>query len=220
MSEVNLSSSVGFSNSSLSNQCSTVAVFTEPTSRSQKRVRKVLEEEDYIEKIDKIIERDFFPDVAKLKAQLAYQEASERGDLVEMARLREQWTQSRPETVRSSVLDTPVILSRTDEESKLNHSEGDKEPAVPDATLDKFLVKYTSEDNASFQEILDETKAREMVKYPWLFLNEEKANQEVNEAKSLPSIETQAIEDKRPAGLLTWHFKNKNTVMYYPEEPS
>jgi hypothetical protein len=41
-----------------------------------------------------------------------------------------------------------------------------------DASLDSFLAKYTSEDNASFNEILEESERRHRQKHAWLFEKE------------------------------------------------
>jgi len=40
-------------------------------------------------------------------------------------------------------------------------------------SLDQYLCKNTSEDNASFSEILEETQQKHRDKHSWLFENEE-----------------------------------------------
>lgn len=49
---------------------------------------KILSEDKYIEEMAKIIQRDFFPDLEKLKAQNAYLDAQERKDYAEMEAIR------------------------------------------------------------------------------------------------------------------------------------
>lgn len=50
----------------------------------------------------KIIQRDFFPDLEKLKVQNEYLEAMERNDVIKMRELHLKYTEKRPPTLRSA----------------------------------------------------------------------------------------------------------------------
>lgn len=54
--------------------------------RRSSRGVKVLDEDEYVEKVEKIVERDFFPELESLKAQTEYMDAAERKDEVSMSR--------------------------------------------------------------------------------------------------------------------------------------
>jgi len=54
--------------------------------RRSSRGVKVLDEDEYVEKVAKIVERDFFPELENLKDRTEYMDAEERNDLVAMSR--------------------------------------------------------------------------------------------------------------------------------------
>lgn len=49
----------------------------------------------------------------------------------------------------------------------------EEEAAEPLPSLDVFLSRYTSEDNASFREIMEVAKERGRVRHAWLYQAEE-----------------------------------------------
>lgn len=86
-------------------------------------------------------------------------------------------------------------------------------------SLDKFLAKNTSEDNASFEKIMEATRAKRREKHNWLYQQQNELHERLDASKALPgSFEAQilAIENKSN-NLDTWKYVAKNALMYPPE---
>ncbi|XP_075390280.1 splicing factor ESS-2 homolog isoform X1 [Tenrec ecaudatus] len=195
--------------------------------------QRVLDEEEYIEGIQTVIQRDFFPDVEKLQAQKEYLEAEENGDLERMRQIAIKFgsalgkmsREPLPPYVTPATFETPEVHTgpamgahkprprgRGAEDGEAMEEE-EKEP-LP--SLDVFLSCCTSEDNASFQEIMEVAKEKSRARHAWLYQAEEEFEKRQQENLALPSAEHQAIESGK-AGVETWKYKAKNSLMYYPE---
>ncbi|XP_058472627.1 splicing factor ESS-2 homolog [Solea solea] len=196
---------------------------------TDKPKRNVLDEVQYIESLEKIIQRDFFPDVTKLQAQKEYLEAEENGDLERMRdisiRYGSSLTKSTPRSsapyVTPASFETPVGQSGSPSSIRGNKGlDGDykdedkEEKELP--SLDRFLVKNTSEDNASFEQIMDLAEDKEKLRHSWLYEAEAEFKQRHEENLALLAPEKAALECIK-AGLETWEYKAKNALMYYPE---
>uniref|UniRef100_H9GZY3 Ess-2 splicing factor homolog n=1 Tax=Equus caballus TaxID=9796 RepID=H9GZY3_HORSE len=197
--------------------------------------QRVLDEEEYIEGLQAVIQRDFFPDVEKLQAQKEYLEAEENGDLERMRQIAIKFgsdlgkmsREPPPPYVTPATFETPEVhtgagvvgnkprgrgrgLEDGDGEA------GEEEEKEPLPSLDVFLSRYTSEDNASFQEIMEVAKEKSRARHAWLYQAEEEFEKRQKDNLALPSAEHQAIGSGQ-AGVETWKYKAKNSLMYYPE---
>ena len=192
----------------------------------KKRKAKVLEEDEYVEKVEKIIERDFFPELDKLKAQSDYIDAAERKDTTQMQRLRERFS-----TNRINRLESPAGFEDHGEFSRKNPEEtpksfqtdpdDERDKELKGVSLDQFLSKHTSEDNESFHDLMEEQREEFERTHSWMFKKEEQLSIEDKKTQlTLPSIEDQSAtkSEKRPESkpLDGWTYKNENAVFYHP----
>ncbi|RWS25680.1 protein DGCR14-like protein [Leptotrombidium deliense] len=199
-----------------------VVVF-DASKNNKKRKRTVLDEDSFTSDMEKIIERDFFPDLPKMKECLDYQEALQKNDVDKLNELRLKWKDNNEEIIINSPsgFETPFEEPcECEDSSKRNDKSQEKEEKsniskTNNLSLDEYLTKYTSEDNSSFDSIMEEAKQKHKDKYPWLYLDEKKETLKYIEGLQVPSIDEQA-KQKQPK-LLTWKYQNMNSIMYYPE---
>lgn len=208
---------------------------SKPASTLRKPMKlKVLDEDAYLNEMGKIIERDFFPDLEKLRAQNDYLEALERNDMQKVRELHAKYSSGRiPFQDRSyaspATFETPVD-SRPNEDTALGEAMTDVDTTSESSectnvicpenkkkiSLDEYLGSHTSEDNQSFQEIIKESEIQHRHKNAWLYETEESsANKDSN--LTVPSIEEQANVIKRPFNLDSWKYQSKNYIMYVPD---
>ncbi|KAG0339344.1 DiGeorge syndrome critical region protein 14 [Podila horticola] len=253
--------------------------------------QQILEEDDYTEALSKIIERDFFPDIAKLKRQHEYLDAIAMNDTqriqaaardlagndtpLTQRRLRtpaqtprigrtglpnEAWTPARvdignatptwkdddPERPISLSEDTPMLdtpTGKTLKKMRKSATETPEESTIDTSlSLDQFQARYTSEDNASFNEILEKMNRRKKEKYSWMYDQEKKSMrlieqsnnpemkllrqsgedsdllQRSDDTSTLDKATMQvALTDNRAGTIPTWGYRAKNALMYFPE---
>jgi len=118
--------------------------------RKKKHKRVVLTEEYFLFALEKIIERDFFPNSIKL-----------REDLAELTRTCDK--QSSSSSSSSSKLTSTSTLTAA-QQSEIN-----KEINVDGLNLNNFFTLYTSEDNASFNNVLESDIKDHKRRYHWAF---------------------------------------------------
>jgi len=199
----------------------------------RKRKVKVLDEDEYVERVEKIIERDFFPELDKLKAQNDYIEAREKNDYATMSRLQEKYSGCRPGTglgrrlTSPATFETPEEPRRETDPGRPKESEEDAKSVVGDdgeeeeetgkVNLDKFLANHTSEDNESFVELQVEAEKKHRMKNAWMYKDESLYLENKAREMELPSIEQQADPPPRPLEVEGWTYQNINHVFHNPD---
>lgn len=214
--------------------------------RRRKKV-KVLAEEDYVDRVEAIIERDYFPELEKLHAQADYIDAKERNDTVTMMRLQEKYSGCKPVATRlasPATFETPQDLPReadprrpggTNEPDETpDNKDGNEKVSPPEEkkkkqSLDDFLANHTSEDNMSFDDIQEEAAKKHRIKNAWMYKDEAIHLERKAITMTLPSIEQQAAlpwggpsssasgHDDKPMDIDQWTYQNINHVMHYPD---
>ncbi|KAL0951040.1 hypothetical protein HGRIS_007780 [Hohenbuehelia grisea] len=146
---------------------------TPPPERSLNR-QVVLDEDEYTAALSHIIARDFFPSLVHLDATNGYLDALQTKDpqLIGQSVRRLEELNSTPATLYrgrtpgqtpyGAVGDTPLRTPRGEPPTKRARYD-------TDMSLDHFQTRYTSEDNSSFTQILDEENRTRKERWAWAF---------------------------------------------------
>ncbi|KAJ5302606.1 hypothetical protein N7476_009405 [Penicillium atrosanguineum] len=220
-----------------------------PAPKRIKRPATVLDEDVYTSALSHIIARDFFPGLLENKAKQEYLDALESNDnewiksskkrLASVMRTPTPGSNARQKTDAGSVAGTPHHMpSRADETPVVGEAIRLylEVPDVSNMGLLAFQAKYTSEDNESFNKVLDKQNTKKREKYAWLW-NQNKvpsARQIAHHQREAKRIaaqggnpETALIKQDdapalktdlsaRPARPDAWNSRPDNSLMFLP----
>ena len=182
----------------------------------QKRIPSThLKEDHYAEVVDSLIERDYFPDLPSLRLQHGLAVAERRGDHHAAAEFRHRlaaMTPATPLVSKPAVVTEDGDKSATSKDQRLEVSLVDGSSRVLDlagTTLDKFQARYTSEDNASFEKLIEKDKSKRRQKESWVEDAERKHNQNVG------SIRLAVQDGEQLQGQLQLGNHDARSVMYF-----
>ena len=175
--------------------------------------QQLLSEEEYVDGLERIIARDFFPMLSGAMRRREEQEEIMQGftsadpEVIERSVKRiETWMDSTPAAASWSVRsktqnslpestprqpvpqDTPqrgggaAEMQTPASARDLARKRRRDLPYDPTLTLDEFQARYTSEDNASFAEIINQENAARRIKYAWAYRAEQTANDKARRA--------------------------------------
>jgi len=212
-----------------------IALMPPPAPKRIKRPTVVLEEETYIDGLSHIIARDYFPGLIQTEAKQEFLEALDSKDDIWIQdagqRLQEAMSGKTPgrrgvsfdslpdQTPKGFVGETPKSASK---------KETPTEPQINvNLSLGAYQTKYTSEDNESFNKLLDKQniKNREKHAYLWSGNKIPSARQiayQEREAKRLTASATSNAltllnKDTRPAMPNYTKADPKNAFMFEPD---
>ena len=209
---------------------------TDASPRSLDR-QVILEEDEYTEALSHIIARDFFPSLVHLDATNNYLDAlkSQDPDRIQ-ATVRRMEEINTPVTRRRTgetvgamptpyggrgTYDTPLRTPYSSDQYGADDEGGEplskRRRFDTDMSLDNFQAKYTSEDNASFLDILSDENKKRKETYGWAY-NAQKRVEEQRERMlegrerlliEPPQVSATGVREKfrieapKPVGLIT-----------------
>jgi protein DGCR14 len=210
----------------------TLAKFKAPNPYPLKRIpAKVLEEEDYVEALGAIIERDYFPDLPRLRLEQQILKAREAGQDFMVHKLRERLRGMTPVTpghTPRTPAQTPggmtpggvtpggsvVDLTGTGTGPKMRTlANGERCLVDTNVSLDQFQRKYTSEDNASFEEIVKVDKERRALT-EWYCEGQAVVHNAERHQMTLAIADGTALEG---AGVLVTTAQPRSSMHFYPQ---
>lgn len=208
-----------------------------PPNPKKRRSAAVLDEETYIASIEKIIERDFFPDIPNLRDRLDWLEASRTRDPVVIRDAQLKILERRAAaasgktpsttTANSGVRtrtpasapfpsSTPFGSDKTPADQAAHEIPIDPSPAADTSlSLDEFCRKYTSEDNESFSKIMEKVNRRRREQYAHL-LQGEFPSRAILDEKRDRITDGYGTSGQPLATLDGWKYTAKNLLMYNP----
>lgn len=213
--------------------------------RNPRKRMRVLDEDAYVEAIEKIIERDYFPDITKLRDRLDWIQAVKTRDPIQIRDAQLKIIERRGKKANHHVGDTvgktqtpgstflrnftpldefdgktprtPGVSGREFPGGEVDVDDGDGDIDL-NLSLDEFFRRYTSEDNDSFSRILEKVNRKKKEKYGFLLEGEKEDGKLIEDVKRDRITDGYGTSDQPPSTLEGWKYTAKNLLMYHPAD--
>jgi protein DGCR14 len=180
----------------------TVTFMSDPSTSLNRQA--ILDEDEYTAALSQIIARDFFPSLVHLDATNSYLDALETRDpqligasVRNLESINASVRSTRPWQTPS---ETPYGAGPSETPVRDHHERPAKRIRYDtDMSLDAFQARYTSEDNSSFTQILNEENARRRERYGWAW--DAQKYVEAQRTKAIEARERALIEMPESAGV-------------------
>jgi protein DGCR14 len=182
----------------------TATIMSDPSTSTSLNRQAILDEDEYTAALSHIIARDFFPSLVHLDATNLYLDALETRDpqligasvrnlesINASVRSTRPWQTPSETPYGAGPSETPVHNHHERPAKRLRYD--------TDISLDAFQARYTSEDNSSFTQILDDENARRREKYGWAWDAQKRV--EAQRTKAIEARERALIEMPESAGV-------------------
>jgi hypothetical protein len=132
------------------------------SSSSQRKKRNIVDEDRYIEMLENVIEKNYFPHIPILEKQLEYMDNNETFDFQTLRNIYQELFPKIP-------LPKVPATSSSSSSSVRGENKYEEQRDISSFTIPEFFQSYMSEDNYSFLKIQEQDLQNFRRKYHWLY---------------------------------------------------